>query len=262
MSHVDGVGGGAQQGNGRSDPGHRARYTDQSAGLAVAQERPEVLAFALHVASKRSAELQGPGGNQQPSPSTPSGMVPVYAKASVPRRRKKPGPRPGHPGHRRRGAPRVDKQETHRLKRCPCPTGQAGGRGTPRRRHPALDEAPWQVRRVHLYVSGLRGCGLLEQLRGAADSSGGDPAEESRRVGIEPLGRRRGHASCTDERLPHTRTPRHQPDRGHRRRTENPGCHRPTPAATRHGHCRRMKSYGSPNAAGDGPSSAGGGVRG
>lgn len=80
---------------------------------------PEAVALALLAASKRIAELQGPSGNHQPSPSTPSGMVPVYTKPNTSGRRKKPGAKKGHPGHRRKAPARVDRHQTHRLKRCP-----------------------------------------------------------------------------------------------------------------------------------------------
>jgi len=93
----------------------------------LANENPEVLALALLAASKRIAEqnvriadLQGQSYGQHPSPSTPSGMVPIYTKPNTPKRRKKPGARKGHPGHRRRTPERIDERETHRLKRCPC----------------------------------------------------------------------------------------------------------------------------------------------
>ena len=59
---------------------------------------PEAVALALLATSKRIAEqgtriaeLQGESQGQQPSPSTPSGMVPVYTKSNTPKRRKKPG---------------------------------------------------------------------------------------------------------------------------------------------------------------------------
>ena len=47
-------------------------------------------------------------------------MVPIYTKPNTIKRRKKPGARQGHPGRRRKAPARIDKQETHRLKRCPC----------------------------------------------------------------------------------------------------------------------------------------------
>ena len=93
---------------------------DQGEALRLCKECPEVVTLALLAAGKRIAELQGPSQAQQPSPSTPSGMVPVYAKPSTPQRRKKPGAKQGHPGHRRKTPERIDEREMHRLKRCPC----------------------------------------------------------------------------------------------------------------------------------------------
>ncbi|MFQ5591986.1 MAG: IS66 family transposase, partial [Phycisphaerae bacterium] len=85
----------------------------------LAQENPEVLALALLAASQPIAELQGNSHGQQPSPSTPSGMVPIYTKPDTRKRRKKPGAKPGHPDHRRKTPERIDERETHRLRRCP-----------------------------------------------------------------------------------------------------------------------------------------------
>ena len=90
----------------------------------LAKENPEVLALALLAASKRIAELQGASQAQPPSPSTPSGMVPISTKPNTPKRRKRPGTKEGHPGHRREAPARIDQRKTHRLKRCPC----CGGR--------------------------------------------------------------------------------------------------------------------------------------
>ena len=56
----------------------------------------------------------------EPSPSAPSGMVPVYAKPPAPRRAKKPGAKPGHPGARRK-KPEVTRREEHpEIKHCPA----------------------------------------------------------------------------------------------------------------------------------------------
>ena len=65
---------------------------------------------------KRIAELQAAA---KPTSSTPSGMIPVYAKANVSKRRKKPGGRPGHAGARRATPKRIDHRQAHRLKCCP-----------------------------------------------------------------------------------------------------------------------------------------------
>jgi len=54
------------------------------------------------------------------SPSTPSGMVPVYTKAAVKASRPKPPGRPvGHEGVRREIPQRIDQTKEHRAARCP-----------------------------------------------------------------------------------------------------------------------------------------------
>jgi len=101
-------------------------------------EGPDAVVLALLAASRRLAEQDARLAEQQtqiaalhaqlhgtaPSPSTPSGMVPVYAKPNTPRRRRRPGARVGHPGARRASPARIDRQEVHRLPRCP----HCGGR--------------------------------------------------------------------------------------------------------------------------------------
>ncbi len=96
-------------------------------GLRLCRDNPEVITLALLAAAKRIAEqdariteLEGNGRGAHPSPSTPSGMVPIYTKPNTPKRRKKPGAKEGHPGHRRKAPTRIDQHKTHRLKRCPC----------------------------------------------------------------------------------------------------------------------------------------------
>ena len=85
----------------------------------LGKENPEVLALALLAASKRIAELQTQRQGQQTSPSTPSGMVPIYTKPNTSKRRKKPGAKPGHEGVRRERPVEIDERKTHRLKCCP-----------------------------------------------------------------------------------------------------------------------------------------------
>ena len=109
----------------------------------LASQGPEVITLVLLAASKRIgkqgariAELEaglaaaGASQTRQPSTatpadlSTPSGMQPIYTKPNKSKRRKRPGGRAGHPGHRRETPTRIDRRETHKLKRCPC----CGGR--------------------------------------------------------------------------------------------------------------------------------------
>ena len=100
---------------------------------------PEAVALAMLAVSKHIAEqrgrlaeqhtrlseqdtviatLQGQRETQQASPSTPSGMVPLYAKPNRPKRRNKPGAKKGHLGRRR--PKQISARRKHRLKRCPC----------------------------------------------------------------------------------------------------------------------------------------------
>ena len=92
---------------------------------------PEVVALALLAAAKRIAEqnariaaLQSQLQNKHPCPATPSGMVPVYTKPNTPKRRQRPGAKRGHPGARRPRPARIDRQQDHRLKRCPYCDGR------------------------------------------------------------------------------------------------------------------------------------------
>ncbi len=103
---------------------------DEAEALQRGRQSPELFILALLAAAKRIAEqdariikLEGNENGTHSSPSTPSGMVPVYAKPNARKRRKKPGARKGHPGHRRKTPTRIDPQKTHRLKCCPCCAG-------------------------------------------------------------------------------------------------------------------------------------------
>lgn len=82
---------------------------------AIYEQGPEAVVFALLHMAKLLAEKQ-----RQPedSPSTPSGMKPVYKKEPTKQRRKKPGRKAGHPGSRRPQPP-VIHQVILRLERCP-----------------------------------------------------------------------------------------------------------------------------------------------
>jgi len=96
---------------------------DDAQARQLAGRDPELVALALLALARRIRELQvqTTGGV---SPSTPSGMRPVYAKPNVAaghgRRRKRPGARAGHPGHHRPTPPRIDEHRVQRLKVCPC----------------------------------------------------------------------------------------------------------------------------------------------
>ena len=121
--------------------------------LRLCQENPEVITLALLAAAKRIAEqdariaeLQGLSSKQGPSPSTPSGMVPIYSKPNTRKGRKKPGAKKGHPGHRRKAPARIDQRETHRLKRCPCCGGPL--QHCERKRTRVIEDIPEEIEPV------------------------------------------------------------------------------------------------------------------
>jgi len=103
----------------------RAGHCDEATARRLYQLGPHAVTLALLSAARRIAELQRQDSGHA-SPATPSGMMPVYTKPNVGndrtaagRRRKKPGARQGHPGHRRPKPTRIDQRREHRLKVCP-----------------------------------------------------------------------------------------------------------------------------------------------
>jgi len=129
----------------------------QDQALRLCRRSPELLTLAFLAVTKRLAELQaaattggqgtadGPAGSNPAtiSPSTPSGMIPVYVKPTVKRRAKKPGAKEGHPGSRRATPTRIDQRVEHRLKRCP----DCGGplRRQHRRRVRIIEDIPQDI---------------------------------------------------------------------------------------------------------------------
>ena len=79
----------------------------------------EAVVFALLKLSRMLARQQP----DEATPSTPSGMIAVYKKPAAPEskpgRAKRPGARHGHVGARRPAPERIDRCESHRLKKCP-----------------------------------------------------------------------------------------------------------------------------------------------
>jgi len=68
------------------------------------------------------------------SPTTPSGMTPVYLKPSHSKRKKRPGRKKGHQGVSRKSPEKVDHYKEHTLERCPeCQTPVKGSVKTYRR---------------------------------------------------------------------------------------------------------------------------------
>ena len=98
----------------------QASLTEEQA-RELYQQGEEAVVFALLELTKQLAEARSPSV----TPSTPSGMVPVYEKpAKKGKRGKKPGAKKGHGGSRRPAPERIDWEVDHRADCCP----DCGGR--------------------------------------------------------------------------------------------------------------------------------------
>lgn len=115
------------------------RLTEQQAD-ALAAAGPEAVRLALLAANARLARLQSPADL---SPSTPSGMIPVYQKPVVRGRKKRPGARAGHAGSRRQTPPTIDARVEHRLEVCPCCGGKLQRCRRTRRR--IIEDIPQEI---------------------------------------------------------------------------------------------------------------------
>jgi transposase len=76
----------------------------------------EAVVFALLALAKLAKQTQTAAAD---SPSTPSGMKPIFTKPTTPTRRKKPGRPKGHPGMRRPTPTKIDNYVEHRAEVCP-----------------------------------------------------------------------------------------------------------------------------------------------
>lgn len=90
-------------------------------GLAILnmpEEQALKIILALAGKAERYDQMQG-----EPSPTTPSGMIPVYLKPSHEKRKKQPGRKKNHPGVARPRPEKVDDYQEHTLTSCPyCQT--------------------------------------------------------------------------------------------------------------------------------------------
>jgi len=106
---------------------------------------PEVVTLIMLAMAQRLAQLQAASAAES-SPATPSGMIPVYAKAAVRKRRRRPGARNGHPGARRAQPEHIDQHAEHRLEQCP----DCGGalQRSARRRTRIIEDIPQEIQPV------------------------------------------------------------------------------------------------------------------
>ena len=105
--------------------------------LDLPRSQAEAAMVALWEKAEQWDRFQATAEDPSVSPTTPSGMRPVYLKPSPSRRGKRPGRKPGHPGACRETPERIDAYCAHRLKTCPrCGTAV----GQPIRQHTRLIE--------------------------------------------------------------------------------------------------------------------------
>ena len=117
----------------------RAVLTEEQAEAIFARGREAVI-FALLELTKQLAEARGP----QTTPSTPSGMVPIYEKPPAKSRKKRPGAKPGHTGSRRCTPERIDHRKEHKLSHCPECGGRLKRTGDTRTRY--TEDIPEDIR--------------------------------------------------------------------------------------------------------------------
>ena len=97
----------------------RSGELTEAQARSLFRQGEEAVVFALLELTKQLAEAQGKN-SPSATPSTPSGMIPVYEKPPVKRRGKqRPGAKAGHPGSRRAAPERIDWQVEHRADCCP-----------------------------------------------------------------------------------------------------------------------------------------------
>ena len=85
----------------------------------IFRQGEEAVVFALLDQARQLAQLQNRPNLPAVSPSTPSGMRPIYAKPPGKQRSRRPGRKDGHPGARRERPERIDQTREHRLECCP-----------------------------------------------------------------------------------------------------------------------------------------------
>lgn len=89
---------------------------DRMQAEAIYARGKEAVIFTILELAKQLADARNPAST---TPSTPSGMIPVYEKPAVSGRNKRPGRKNGHAGSGRKRPERIDHREEHRLPCCP-----------------------------------------------------------------------------------------------------------------------------------------------
>src|SRR4030065_1740566 len=94
----------------------------------------EAVVFALLELAAQLRRSQGQCASVH-SPATPSGMKPVHQKPNTPKRRRKPGRKPGHEGSRRPAPEEIHEHKEHRAPCCPHCQGRLRRCGQTRTRY-------------------------------------------------------------------------------------------------------------------------------
>jgi transposase len=94
--------------------------------LELPREEAICAILALGEKAERWERLQEKGEHTPDSPTTPSGMRPVYTKPAARGRKRRPGRKRGHPGEHRPTPDHIDHYEEHRLSECPHCQAQLG----------------------------------------------------------------------------------------------------------------------------------------
>ena len=94
--------------------------------LELPREQAATAILALAEKAERWDQLQAQGATTPISPTTPSGMQPVYLKPRSRRRAKTPGRKVGHPGAHRPAPTHIDKYVDNKLTHCPDCHGKVG----------------------------------------------------------------------------------------------------------------------------------------
>jgi hypothetical protein len=107
----------------------------------IYRQGEEAVVFALLTLAQMMAQR-----TSSPSPTTPSGMTPVYQKPTAKSRRKPPGRKAGHPGSRRPPPTHIDRHANHTLDTCPNCHGPVSPCRTTRTR--LIEEIPEDIHPV------------------------------------------------------------------------------------------------------------------
>jgi transposase len=99
--------------------------TEEQARRIYAQGEEAVVFALMQLAAQLGQASSIKATPSDESPSTPSGMRPIYKKAAVsPKGKKRPGRKAGHVGSHRPIPTRIDERREHRAVRCPDCGGQ------------------------------------------------------------------------------------------------------------------------------------------